>query len=145
MLHASGAVVTPPGVHVLSFLGRLHVQGSLRDQLLYPKLLPQWWSDAGRSPPSADSEETPLLLDWQPSDLQAVPTDGMLADLLRTLGLSHLLQPADAPGDDAVAVPMAELQGSGPRVVGVPLLRTSRVALRSPSCPGRGKGLDSSA
>lgn len=97
-------------------------QGSLREQLLYPKLLQKLW--AGRptdeapaphfvSNDSKDSngsnEATPLLasemseiVDFAPGP--SVPSDSELVHILEALGLEHLLALRQAEGDVSVCV-----------------------------------------
>ena len=94
------------------------LQGTLRDQLLYPRLLGQLWKDGGLGAdipnPSEplNSEHTPLMggpaEDTGPADDHLrVPSDEELTHILHALHLSHLLQMgARHPEGDGVAVPV---------------------------------------
>ncbi len=72
------------------------LQGTLRDQLLYPKLLRRLWDSEGVSSAShADCDEASRLLAHDslasPMDDTPLPSDEVLIELLNTLGLSHLI------------------------------------------------------
>ncbi len=108
---AGTITVTPDATAVMFTPQRCYMtQGTLRDQLLYPKLLPRLWDSANTPAPAqaldsrqpSSDEETPLLSmsaaqsSTQPSQL---PSDGELVLLLRQLQLGHLLR-VDAPHDE---------------------------------------------